>query len=545
MLATAIALSLVATGAQAAGKVDLHKRDIAQLKQQYQSTVAARGVANMAHARHAQFMGADASSTLLMRAQRADHGVRNYRYDQTWRGIPIFGEGVVVSEDGSGNVRKMFGNLVSGLDQDIASSTPRLGKAAALVAGKRAGLGNRVSGMLTENESSDLRVFIDDNGRGHLAYVVSFYADAVAGAAPTRPVVILDANSGRVLKQWDNLQHALVGTGPGGNTKTGQYEYGTNYGFNDVTQSGTTCTMSNANVKTVNLNHGTSGSTAFSYSCPRNTVKSINGAYSPLNDAHYFGGVVFNMYQSYVGMAPLTFQLTMHVHYSNNYENATWNGTAMTFGDGATTFYPLVSLDVSAHEVSHGFTEQQSGLVYSNQSGGMNEAYSDMAGEAAEYFMRGTNDFLVGAQIFKGNGALRYMSNPTQDGVSIDNAANYTAGMAVHYSSGVYNKAFYNLATKSGWNTQKAFQVFARANRDYWTSSSTFNQGACGVQTAATDLGFTVADVTSAFASVGVSCATTPTCENASTTFCTLIPMSAAARCTPQAPWLKLVLAVQ
>ena len=99
-------------------------------------------------------MGADASSTLLMRAQRADHGVRNYRYDQTWRGIPIFGEGVVVSEDGSGNVRKMFGNLVSGLDQDIASTTPRLGKAAALVAGKRAGLGNSIAGMLTQREQS-------------------------------------------------------------------------------------------------------------------------------------------------------------------------------------------------------------------------------------------------------------------------------------------------------------------------------------------------------------------------------------------------------
>ena len=65
-------------------------------------------------------------------------------------------------------------------------------------------------------------------------------------------------------------------------------------------------------------------------------------------------------------------------------------------------------------------------------------------------------------------------------------------------------------ATKAGWNTQKAFQVFARANRDYWTASSTFNQGACGVQTAATDLGFTVADVTAAFTSVGVSCASTP-----------------------------------
>ena len=53
----------------------------------------------------------------------------------------------------------------------------------------------------------------------------------------------------------------------------------------------------------------------------------------------------------------------------------------MSFGDGGSTFHPLASLDVSAHEVSRGFTEQNSALVYSGQSGGMNEAYSDIAGD--------------------------------------------------------------------------------------------------------------------------------------------------------------------
>jgi Zn-dependent metalloprotease len=508
-LAAAIALSLVATGAQAAGKVDLQKQSLGQLKQQYNAAIAAKGgAADMAHSRHAQFMGADAESHLLMRAQRTDHGVRNYRYTQTFRGIPVFGEGVVVSEDGVGNVRQMFGNLITGLDRDIASTAPKLSKAAALVAAKRAALRNGVSGMLTRNEKTELVIFIDDGGRGQLAYHVDFFADSATGGNPTRPSVLVDANSGRVLKQWENLQHALVGTGPGGNAKTGQYEYGTTFGYLDVTQSGTTCTMNSTNVKTVNLNNASTNTstTAFSYTCPRNTVKTINGAYSPLNDAHYFGNVIYNMYQSYLGMPPLTFQLMMKVHYRTSYENAFWDGSAMTFGDGASTFYPLVSLDVSSHEVSHGFTEQQSNLTYSGQSGGMNEAYSDMAGEAAEFFMRGSNDWLVGADIFKGSGALRYMNNPPQDGSSIDNASQFTTGMDVHYSSGVYNKAFYLLATKPGWGTVKAFQAFARANRDYWTASSTFNQGACGVETAATDLGFAKADVTAAFTSVGVSC---------------------------------------
>src|SRR3546814_252245 len=66
--------------------------------------------------------------------------------------------------------------------------------------------------------------------------------------------------------------------------------------------------------------------------------------------------------------------------------------------------------------------------------------------------------------------------------------------------------SFYLLASKSGWNTETAFQAFARANRDYWTASTDFDQGACGVEQAATDLGFSEADVASAFSSVGVSC---------------------------------------
>ena len=75
------------------------------------------------------------------------------------------------------------------------------------------------------------------------------------------------------------------------------------------------------------------------------------------------------------------------------------------------------------------------------------------------------------------------------------------------YKRQVYNKAFCLLAKTSGWTTKKAFQVFARANRDYWTSSSTFNQGACGVEKAATALGYTKASVTAAFTAVGVKCA--------------------------------------
>ena len=423
-----LAFAIAAFSAHAADRVNLHQQDAHAMYKQYKAASARIGMPSHANDRHAEMLGMDARSGLRLIDSKADaNGTRHFRYRQTYRGVPVFGEQVIVSEDANGSVRSLFGHRVGGLDADL----------------------------------------------------------------PT---------------MWEGLTHADIGTGPGGNQKTGQYEYGTDFGYLDVAQSGSTCTMNNTNVRTVNLNHGTSGSTAFSYTCPRNTVKQINGAYSPLNDAHYFGGVVFDMYQDYIGVAPLSFQLQMRVHYSTSYENAFWDGTGMTFGDGATTFYPLVSLDVSAHEVSHGFTEQNSGLVYENQSGGINEAFSDMAGEAAEYYMLGSNDFLVGAQIFKGNGSLRYMANPPQDGSSIDSANDYYNGIDVHHSSGVYNKAYYLLATTSGWDVPKAFKAFARANRMYWSSGSDYNDAACGVEQAATDLGFSAADVTAAFAAVDVSC---------------------------------------
>ena len=511
-LAAATTLALLAGNAAAAGRTDLHGLDVAKLNQQYKAAAAKLGVATNAKDRHAELLGLDADSDLRQTALLTDaDGTKHYRYTQLYRGLPVFGEGIAVTEGKDGNVRNLFGRKVEGLNAEVPAVAARLTAGNALALGKSAGLGNRVGFMRTENEKSELMIYVDDNGRAHKAYVVSYFADTANGGSPTRPFVIIDANSGRVLKQWEGLTHALVGTGPGGNTKTGQYEWGSGglYPYMDVVQSGTSCTMDSTNVKSVNLAGSTGTSTtAYAYTCPRNTYKAINGAYSPINDAHSFGTVITKMYPAYTGYNALSFKLIMRVHYGSSYENAFWNGSNMSFGDGATTFYPLVNADVSGHEVSHGFTEQHSNLTYSGQSGGMNEAFSDMGGEATEYYWKGTNDFDVGREIFKSStGALRYMCNPRADGSSIDNASQYTSGLDVHYSSGVYNKAFCTLAKTAGWNTPTAFKVFARANALYWTASSTFNSGACGVETAATDLGLNKADVTAAFNVVGVSCA--------------------------------------
>ncbi len=479
-----------AFAAQAAQRVNLEDAKFAN------NSLVAPTVHNM--------VGLSTNDLKVLRSANYATGKTVTRYQQYHQGVAVWGEGVVETRDNAAGLAAqapaLSGTMLQNLASDLPSVKPVLSEAAALRQAKQAA----GASAKTENDHVKLWIKMGDNNVAQLFYTVSFVSHA--NGKPSRPSFMIDANTGAIMKKWEGLTHKDA-TGPGGNTKTGQYEYGTNYGPLVVTD---TCQMDSPNVTTVNLNHGTTGTAPFQFTCSRNTTKAINGAYSPLNDAHYFGNVVFNMYQGWFGLRPISQKLLMKVHYSNSYENAFWDGSAMTFGDGASTFYPLVSLDVSAHEVSHGFTEQNSGLQYSGMSGGMNEAFSDMAGEAAEYFMKGTNDFQVGAEIFKATGALRYMDTPSKDGRSIDHASKFTSSMDVHYSSGVYNRAFYTLAKTAGWNTRKAFEVMVDANRLHWTATSTFNQGACGVEKAAAARGYTVADVTAAFNLVGVSCAGTP-----------------------------------
>ena len=98
------------------------------------------------------------------------------------------------------------------------------------------------------------------------------------------------------------------------------------------------------------------------------------------------------------------------------------------------------------------------------------------------------------------------MDDPPKDRRSIGHAKDYYRGIDVHHSSGVYNKAFYLLATKKGWDTRSAFDVFVQANRLYWGPNTNYNSGACGVIRAARDWGYPTYDVEDAFKQVGVKC---------------------------------------
>ncbi|MCO7223878.1 M4 family metallopeptidase [Pleionea sp. CnH1-48] len=425
------------------------------------------------------------------------------RYRQLFQGVPIWGEQIIIARTNTQEIHRLSGHVISDLADSLTQLNATFSKKRAVNLARSQHILSHDEHAAYSNEQSELVIYIDDGGAAQLAWSVNFFAESPNGGEPTRPFFLINARNGQIIKQWEGLAHQDA-TGPGGNQKTGQYEYGTDFPAMEVDSN---CRMNTTNVQTQDMNHSTFGGSVHQFTCPRNTHKAINGAFAPLNDAHYFGGVVFSLYSDWLNTSPLTQQLLLRVHYSNNYENAFWNGSSMTFGDGQNTFHPLVSLDVVAHEVSHGFTEQNSNLTYSGQSGGINEAFSDIAGEAAEFFMTGQNDFLVGAQIIKAaNQALRYMHNPPLDGKSIGHASDYTSGMNVHYSSGVFNKAFYLIASSNNWNVRKAFEIFARANQNYWTSSTNFVEGACGVLDATSDLGYDAATVVDAFNQVGVVC---------------------------------------
>lgn len=491
-LGLAIALAVLAASAQAATKKEIDK-------------IQFKSAAPVTAANLADNMGLESFSRLeATRSAPTVHGTRTVRMQQTWHGIPVFGATATV-EIGDGDVvARKQGDVYIDLAADLPSVQPKLTSAQARDLWRKQSIA--AVNAIVEPRDATLMVYPQENGKARLVYHLSYF---VEGEHPSRPTAMMDADTGEVLLQWEGLTHTET-QGPGGNEKTGKYTYGMNgRPALKVTQAGSYCTTETRNVVTYHLKNSTNigGGSIWRFICASSEGDAVNGAYGPINDAHHFGHVVFDMYRSYMDTAPLNTLLSLKVHYGWNYENAFWNGRQMAFGDGAGTFHPLVALDVVAHEVSHGFTEQNSGLIYLGQSGGMNEAFSDMAGETAEWFDRGQNDMLVGADILKAkSGALRYMCEPSRDGRSIDHASKYRLGIDVHHSSGVYNKAFCLLAKSDGWNVEKAFKAFARANMLYWKAIEDFDGGACGVVRAAADLGLNSSDVVGAFNTVGVAC---------------------------------------
>jgi len=457
-------------------------------------------------------------------------GILHGRYQQYHRGIPVWGNQIVTHQSTTSESaeelvlapKRLDGTLAMEIEKDISiNALEKKRDPAKILSRVKEQFLHRQHTLFPESswsiskEATELVYFVDENNKAHLAYVINFLADSIEENHPSHPFYIIDIANGKILQEWDGITYAKVATGPGGNLKTGLYTYGTHFDFLDITITAVpNCALENNKVRTIHFRHATDitcpGKTHH-FICYDQKGDEINGAYSPLNDAHYFGGVVFDMYQDWFGIPPLKQKIVLCTHYGNNYENAFWHAGIVAFGDGNNSFYPLTSLDVIAHEISHGFTAQNSRLPNFGQAGSINEAFSDMAAKAVEYYLRGSNTWIVAADVTKKREGLRYMDNPPKDGHSIADARTYgNSNYEVHYGCGVFNKAFYLIAGSEGWNTRKAFEIMVQANRFYWVASSTLLTAARAVVETTQELGYDTATVISAFYNVGIQCTATP-----------------------------------
>lgn len=243
-------------------------------------------------------------------------------------------------------------------------------------------------------------------------------------------------------------------------------------------------------------------------------------------------------------------EIRSYIHVGDNYDNAFWNGSVMSYGDGSSNgsegngrYDALTSLDIAAHEIAHAICTNTANLAYRRESGALNEGFSDIWAAAVEHFAKGNgNDanpdpavWLIGDEIDRreNSPALRSMSNPKAknqpDTYGGDNwkdpncllpfAFNDYCG--VHTNSGVINHWFYlltvggtgkndvdNVYRVLGIGMEKAAKIAYRLETVYLSENSTYANARTYGITAAKDLygenSSEVISVTNAFHAIGV-----------------------------------------
>ncbi|MEV0093247.1 M4 family metallopeptidase [Streptomyces sp. NPDC050738] len=433
-------------------------------------------------------------------------GTTHTRYERTYAGLPVLGGDLVVHQAKSGAVRSVTKATAKSIN--VASTTPALKAAAAqskaLTAAKSAGAEKATA------DQAPRKVIWAATGTPTLAYetVVGGFQD---DGTPSQLHVVTDATTGAKLSEWQ-----AVKTGTGNSEYSGKVTLGT-------TKSGTTYQLSDAARgahKTYDLAHKTSGKGTL-YTDADDVWGDGKGTTNQTAavDAHYGAGQTWDFYKNVLkrnGIKGDGVASYSRVHYGNSYVNAFWDDSCfcMTYGDGSGNAAPLTALDVAGHEMSHGLTAATANLNYSGESGGLNEATSDIFGTAVEFYSSNASDvgdYLIGEKIdINGDGTpLRYMDKPSKDGGSLDAWKSTAGNVDVHYSSGIANHFFYLLSEGSGAKTingvsynsptsngstvtgigrDKAIQIWYKALTTYMTSTTNYKAARTATLSAASAL---------------------------------------------------------
>lgn len=384
-------------------------------------------------------------------------GTEHVRYQRSFQGLPVIG-GDFVLHSRNGLVRNVSQTLKSSARPSLV---PRIKSDQAIVEA-----GTRFGAHFLGAPTSRLVIYARDTSPvlAHEVVLRGFKPDQTE----TIMHYIVDARAGKILDQWDDVHTARPG--PGGNACSSTAAVGTGKSLTEgdvvlnTSKCGNTYEMvdttrgggatHNMSLKTAGLGAVFTGSTNVWGN------NQLNNAQTAAADAHYGVATTWDYYKNVhgrLGIGNDGVGAISRVHYGRNYQNASWSDGCfcMTFGDGdnGATILPLVALDVAGHEMSHGVTSRSANLIYSGESGGLNEATSDIFGTMVEFYANNANDpgdYIVGEELFANNSngykALRWMFKPSLDGASPDCYAPTLGDIDVHYSSGVANHFYYLLA---------------------------------------------------------------------------------------------------
>ncbi|MEU1851946.1 M4 family metallopeptidase [Streptomyces sp. NPDC019990] len=402
-------------------------------------------------ARTARDLGLGAKEKLVVRDVLKDRdGTVHTRYERTYDGLPVLGGDLVVESTKADTTASVVRATRSAIQP--ATTKAAVPAAKARQQALSAGEADEAKGPVVNREPR--KVIWAASGKPVVAFetvVGGFQHDGT----PQELHVVTDATTGEKLYEWEAIE-----TGTGNTVYSGTVDLTT-------TQSGSTYNLADGargNHRTYNLNRGSSGTgTLFS------GADDVWGDGSPSHlesagaDAHYGAALTWDYYKNVHGRSGIRGDgvgAYSRVHYGNNYVNAFWsdNCFCMTYGDGSGNANPLTSIDVAAHEMTHGLTSNTAGLNYSRESGGLNEATSDIFGATVEFYAKNSSDvgdYLIGEEIdINGDGTpLRYMDKPSRDGKSKDSWYSGLGSIDVHYSSGPANHFFYLLSEGSGTKT--------------------------------------------------------------------------------------------
>ncbi|MET8645353.1 M4 family metallopeptidase [Streptomyces sp. NPDC057746] len=463
--------------------------------------------ADTAKADTARAIGLGAQEKLVVRDVVKDgDGTLHTRYERTYAGLPVLGGDLVVDTAASGQTEQVV--KATQATVKVASLTPAV---SASTAQKQAlSLARAAGSQQTGADSAPRKVIWAADGKPTLAYetVIGGFQD---DGTPNQLHVVSDAATGKELFRYQGVRNGIGNTQYSGQVTLTTTQSGSTYTLNDGSRGGH---------KTYNLNRGTSGTgTLFSQSSDTWGNGTTSNAATAGADAHYGAATTWDFYKSTFGRSGIRNDgkaAYSRVHYGNSYVNAFWDDSCfcMTYGDGSGNADPLTALDVAGHEMSHGVTSNTAGLNYSGESGGLNEATSDIFGTGVEFYANNSSDpgdYLIGEKIdINGDGTpLRYMDKPSKDGASKDSWYSGIGSVDVHYSSGPANHFFYLLSEGSGakvingvsYNSptadglpvtgigrDKALQIWYRALTTKFTSTTNYAAARTGTLAAAGEL---------------------------------------------------------